>query len=83
MGRKKEGYGQNPTIGEPTDIPIGVQLPTPQDAHQYPAKDTSGFGTDLIRVDITENAADQQGGTEAEGKPDRHRSSLPLHPGLT
>lgn len=86
MGRKKEGHGQNPTVGEPTDIPIGVQLPTPLGAQQYLAKDTPGFGTDLIRAEITENAADQPGGTEAKGKPDRHRSSphkvLPLQ-GLT
>lgn len=45
-------------------------------ARQCPAKGTPGLGRDLIRAETTENAADQQGGTEAEGKPDRHRPSL-------
>lgn len=56
-------------------------------AQQHPAKDTPGFGTDLARADITEDAADQKEGTKAEGKPEKHKSTLhevlPFHPGLT
>lgn len=48
IGRKREGYEQNPTVDEPTDLPVGIQLPAPLGAQQYPAKDTPRLGTDLI-----------------------------------
>lgn len=57
-------------------ITPGVQLPTPLGAQPHPVKGCTWVWYGLVRTAITEKAADQQGGTEAEEKSTRRGSSL-------